>query len=224
MDPNQVNLDIFEKGEGIPIVYTHGWADDRTAWDGVIQSLGESVRNIAWSIRGHGESDAPPSGNYTRDHTLGDLTQIVDMADDPVVLVGHSLGGYLSLAFCLQHPDRVKALVLIAAGPGFRKEETREQWNAFVRDGAKKMDIPEGSEEAALHVDSWVIDSLEEITVPVLVIVGENDKRFAASMAVFEKYLDVRASVIVSGAGHSVHQKYSSDVGSAIQSFLSDIA
>ena len=70
-----------------------------------------------------------------------------------------------------------------------------------------KMDIPEGSEEAALHIDSWVIDSLGEITSPVLVIVGEKDKRFAASMAVFEKYLDVRSSVIVPEAGHSVHRK-----------------
>ena len=59
------------------------------------------------------------------------------------------------------------------------------------------MDIPDGSEEAALHVDSWVIDSLDQITVPVLLIVGENDKRFAPSIAVFEKYLDVKASGIV---------------------------
>ena len=221
MDTNKVNIDVFESGEGIPIIYTHGWADDRTAWDGVIQLLSEGFRNIAWSIRGHGESDAPPPGNYTRDHTLGDLTQIVDMANSPVVLVGHSLGGYLSLAFCLKHPEKVKALVLIAAGPGFRKEETREQWNASVRASAKEMDIPDGSEEAALHIDSWVIDSLSEISAPVLVIVGENDKRFAASMAVFQKYLDVRESVVVPGAGHSVHRKYSSAVGSAIQRFLS---
>ena len=146
------------------------------------------------------------------------------MADEEVVLVGHSLGGYLSLAFCLQHPDRVKALVLIAAGPGFRKEETRNQWNDSVRASAKKMDIPEGSEEAAVHIDSWVIDSLGEITSPVLVIVGEKDKRFAASMAVFEKYLDVRSSVIVPEAGHSVHRKNPQAVAQAIQDFLSNIS
>ena len=117
-----------------------------------------------------------------------------------------------------------KALVLIAAGPGFRKEETRNQWNDSVRASAKKMDIPEGSEEAALHIDSWVIDSLGEITSPVLVIVGEKDKRFAASMAVFEKYLDVRSSVIVPEAGHSVHRKNPQAVAQAIQDFLSNIS
>jgi pimeloyl-ACP methyl ester carboxylesterase len=154
---------------------------------------------------------------------LNDLERVVEMADDQVVLVGHSLGGYLSLAFCLQHPNRVKALVLIGAGPGFRKEETRNQWNASVKSSAKTMDIPEGSEEAALHVDSWVIDSLGEITVPVLVIVGERDKRFAASMAVFEKYLDVKASIVVPETGHSVHRKNPQAVAQAIESFLSEI-
>ena len=223
MDKTQINLDVLDTGKGVPIVYTHGWADDRTAWDGVIQSLGEDIRNISYSIRGHAESDAPLPGNYTRDHTLDDLTRIVDTAAGPVVLAGHSLGGYLSLAFCLQHPDQVQALVLIAAGPGFRKQETREQWNTSVRTSAKKMDIPDGSEEAALHVDSWVIDSLDQITVPVLLIVGENDKRFAPSIAVFEKYLDVKASVVVPGAGHSVHRKYPSEVGSAIKTFFSAI-
>ena len=203
MNDHQINLDTSKTGNGVPLIYTHGWADDRTAWDGVIDSIGDDVSHIPWSIRGHGESDAPPPGNYTRTHTLNDLERVVEMADDQVVLVGHSLGGYLSLAFCLQHPNRVKALVLIGAGPGFRKEETRNQWNASVKSSAKTMDIPEGSEEAALHVDSWVIDSLGEITVPVLVIVGERDKRFET--------------------GHSVHRKNPQAVAQAIESFLSEI-
>ena len=85
------------------------------------------------------------------------------------------------------------------------------------------MDIPEGSEGAALHVDSWVIDSLSEIKVPTLVIVGEYDKRFAASMAVFEKYLNVKTSLVVEDAGHLVHSKKPEVVGEAIQQFLLNI-
>ena len=55
-------------------------------------------------------------------------------------------------------------------------------------------------------------------------IVGERDKRFAASMAVFEKYLDVKASVVVPEAGHSVHRKNPQAVAQAIESFLSEIS
>ncbi len=106
------------------------------------------------------------------------------------------------------HPDQVAGLILIAAGPGFRKDEAREQWNASVDASAAKLDLPEGSEVISKHVDSWVIDHLGDITAPALVIVGEHDKRFAASAAVFAK--DPRravASVVVPDAGHSVHRK-----------------
>ena len=216
-------LDVEDSGQGPTIIFTHGWADNRNAWDGVISYLGPKVRSVSWSIRGQGNSEAPPPGQYTRDHTLGDLKTIIPDTTDKVVLAGHSLGGYLSLAYCLKYPEEVRGLILVAAGPGFRKKETREQWNLSVTEGAKKMDIPEGSEGAALHVDSWVIDSLSEIKVPTLVIVGEYDKRFAASMAVFEKYLNVKTSLVVEDAGHSVHSKKPEVVGEAIQQFLLNI-
>ena len=46
-----------------------------------------------------------------------------------VVAGGLSLGGYLSLEFCLAHPDRVAGLVLCDTGPGYRRDETRQRWN-----------------------------------------------------------------------------------------------
>ena len=59
-------LDIHDSGAGSTIVFTHGWTDNRNAWDGVISNLEDQTRCIAWSIRGHGESFAPPPGQYTR--------------------------------------------------------------------------------------------------------------------------------------------------------------
>ena len=144
-------------------------------------------------------------------------------AGTPAVLAGHSLGGYLSLAYALNKPDDVCGLVLAAAGPGFRKDEARQQWNASVDASAKKFDVPQGSEIISKHYDSWVIDSLGEIDVPALVIVGERDKRFAASAALFEKYLDVRTSVVVPDASHRVHRDQPVVVASAIREFLASL-
>ena len=45
---------------------------------------------------------------------------------------GHSLGGYLSLAFHLAHPERVAALVLIDTGPGYRSDDGRQKWNRMA--------------------------------------------------------------------------------------------
>lgn len=214
---DQIDLDITESGTGTPIVFTHGWTDTKEAWASTISELGDEVHSIAWDLRGHGGSAAPPPGNYTREDGLADLNRVVELGGEPVVLVGHSLGGYLSLAYALLHPEKVRGLVLVAAGPGFRNPETREQWNANVDTSAAKFEVPEGSEMIAKHVDSWVIDNLGEITAPALVIVGEHDKRFAASAAVFEKYLDVRSSVVVPDAGHSVHRKHGAAVAAEIK-------
>ena len=168
-------LDIHDSGFGSTIVFTHGWTDNRNAWDGVITNLDDQARCIAWSIRGHGKSFAPPPGQYTRDHTLSDLKAVTDMSEKKVILAGHSLGGYLSLAHCLLYPEEVEALILVGAGPGFRKKESINQWNSSVIESAKKLDLPEGSEATALHTDAWVIDGLSEIKVPTLVVVGEHD-------------------------------------------------
>ena len=216
-------LDIHDSGFGSTIVFTHGWTDNRNAWDGVITNLDDQARCIAWSIRGHGKSFAPPPGQYTRDHTLSDLKAVTDMSEKKVILAGHSLGGYLSLAHCLLYPEEVEALILVGAGPGFRKKESINQWNSSVIESAKKLDLPEGSEATALHTDAWVLDALSEIKVPTLVVVGEHDKRFRVSMSVFEKYLNVKSSVVIEDAGHSVHRKKPLEVAVAIKNFLAEI-
>lgn len=220
---DSVHLDVAEQGEGPSVVFTHGWIDDRHVWDGVVDALAADAHNVTWSLRAHGDSDAPPPGNYTRDHALADLASAAERATSPAVFAGHSLGGYLSLAHALLHPEQVRGLVLVAAGPGFRKDEARQQWNDSVDASAKKFEVPAGSEEISKHVDSWVIDHLADISAPTLVIVGEHDKRFAASAAVFEKYLDVRSSVVVPDAGHSVHRKHPEPVAAAIRDFLAEL-
>jgi len=204
-------------------VFTHGWADERSVWDGAIAALGDSAHSVSRDLRGHGESDVPLPGNYTRDHALADMERIVTGAGTPAVLVGHSLGGYLALAYTLLHPEQVAGLVLVAAGPGFRKDEAREQWNENVDVSAQKLGVPEGSEYISRHVDSWVIDSLGDIKVPTMVLVGEYDKRFQASAAVFGKYMDVRSNVVVPDAGHGVHKKKPDDIAAAITELIAQL-
>ncbi|NNF53189.1 MAG: alpha/beta hydrolase [Acidimicrobiales bacterium] len=199
-----------------PIVFTHGWVDNSTVWNSVRRELGDRT-TMAWDLRGHGQSDSPPPGEYGREAVLADLQHVLGQFDKPVVLAGHSLGGYLSLAYTLQHPEQVAGLALIASGPGFRNADAREQWNRAVDLSAAKLDLPAGSEEISKHTDSWVLDELGTITAPTVVIVGENDKRFQPAMKVFEAKLNVIHSAVIGGAGHSVHRKYPGPVAAAIR-------
>ena len=105
------------------------------------------------------------------------------------MLGGLSLGGYLSLAFYLAHPERVAALVLADTGPGFRNDEARQRWN----DRAYRAGRPAGRKAVATRRrpslalaargmlaqrDASVIDSLPQVNVPTLVLVGAEDSAF----------------------------------------------
>ena len=214
-----VQLHVVDKGQGPAYLFIHGWLNDATVWDGIIDEMSTDARCIAVDLRGHGQSEAAGAGNYGRPLVLDDLRRVLDERGiDQAVLVGHSLGGYLALALAIEDPERVAGLGLVAAGPGFRNPETREQWNDSVRATAADRDIPEGMEVISMHVDAMVMDRLGEIQVPACVVVGARDKRFLASADVFEKYLDVRARHIIDDMGHMVHVKAPVEVAAALRS------
>jgi len=208
---------------GHPVVATTGWANDRRVWSPMVDDLAANHSVTTWDLRGHGDSEAPAPGEYTRAHALGDLTAVLDHAGRPAVLMGHSLGGYLSLAHAVDHPDEVAGLVLVATGPGFRKAEAREQWNASVRASMEKLDLPVGADELSMHTDAHVIDHLADIEVPVLVLLGEHDARFAASASLFERDLNVRETVVVPDTGHMVHVKAPTECAAAVRRFLAGL-
>jgi len=208
---------------GHPVVATTGWANDRRVWSPMVDDLAATHSVTTWDLRGHGDSEAPAPGEYTRAHALGDLTAVLDHAGRPAVLMGHSLGGYLSLAHAVDHPDDVAGLVLVATGPGFRKAEAREQWNASVRASMEKLDLPAGADELSMHTDAHVIDHLADIEVPVLVLLGEHDARFAASASLFERDLNVRETVVVPDTGHMVHVKAPTECAAAVRRFLAGL-
>ena len=210
--------------DGPPIIATTGWANDRSVWTPMVDDLSVDHAVTTWDLRGHGASAAAPPGEYTRAHALGDLAAVLDLAGRPAVLMGHSLGGFLSLAHAVDHPEDVAGLVLVATGPGFRKVEVREQWNESVRAAAAGMDLPPGVEEISMHHDAHVIDHLAEVQAPVLVLLGERDVRFAASAALFQRDLDVHESVVVADMGHMVHVKAPAECAAAVRRFMAGLA
>lgn len=74
-----------------------------------------------------------------------------------------------------------------------------------------------------MHHDAHVIDHLAEVSVPVLVLLGERDTRFAASAALFERDLDVRETVVVPDMGHMVHVKAPGECAAAVRRFMAGL-
>ena len=86
------------------------------------------------------------------------------------------------------------------------------------------LDLPPGVEEISMHHDAHVIDHLAEVQVPVLVLLGERDTRFAASAALFQRDLDVHESVVVADMGHMVHVKAPAECAAAVRRFMAGLA
>ncbi|MFP5328471.1 MAG: alpha/beta fold hydrolase [Acidimicrobiia bacterium] len=186
---------------GPVVVCTHGVGDDSTTWsEVVVQLAGDGHRVTSWDLRGHGQSGE--FDDYSRDAALSDLESIVRSTGQPAVLVGHSLGGYLSLALAITQPSLVRGLVLVATGPGYRNDEAREQWNQWLRDNFEPHKAQLGAQPDAL-----VIDRLDEVKAPARLVVGTNDKRYHAGMEYLAKKLSTDV-VMVDGARHHVQQSH----------------
>ena len=199
------------------MIFTHGWKDSSAAWTALVDQLGGSGNT--WDLPYHGGSGPLTKPDQPAHAQLLELLdQQVTESGSPVVLVGHSLGGYLSLAYTLEHPDKVAGLVLVATGPGFKRDEPRAAWNQWARDNADP-DHP-GQELVVFQHDSSVIDGLEQITVPTLVIQGARDTQYDGARKVFEARLVDVESVVIEGGGHNVHRKMPDALAPLIEDFL----
>jgi len=119
-------------GEGIPLVFSCGYCTTHENWRPQVEPLVEAgARVILHDFRGHGLSEAPGEQSaYSMDQVIDDLGRILDWAapDQPAVLAGHSFGGLASLHLAARHPERVRALVLLGTGPGFKNPEAAQKW------------------------------------------------------------------------------------------------
>ncbi|MCK9897292.1 alpha/beta hydrolase [Frankia sp. AgB32] len=120
--PSEGLSDSGDDGTMVPVVLVHGIAGSAADWAAVAPNLATNRRVIAYDQRGHGASGPAPGGrpDYTFDLLLADLGVVVDSLDAKRIdLVGHSMGGVISLRYALDHPDRVRSLVLVdtAAAP-----------------------------------------------------------------------------------------------------------
>jgi pimeloyl-ACP methyl ester carboxylesterase len=96
------------------VVFVHSLAGNSTHWSNQLEHLRRTRRAVAFDVRGHGRSEPPKDSNYTIAAMAGDVAAVVDtLGLDRFVLVGHSMGGGVALAYAGNYPDRVAGLVLV---------------------------------------------------------------------------------------------------------------
>ena len=139
---------LFGPPDGVtPLLLTHGFSASSVMWQPNIAALAAARPVITWDLRGHGSSDAPEDpARYSAEACVADMAALLDACGTArVVAGGLSLGGFLSLEFCLACPDRVAGLVLCDTGPGYRRDEARQRWNDQAIALAERLEIGRAS-------------------------------------------------------------------------------
>jgi len=241
-----VNLYYETHGEGPVILLTHGYSATAEMWRGQIAALSKDHKLVLWDMRGHGRSDYPSDqSEYSEDKTVADMAALLDAVGARQAIIGGlSLGGYMSLAFHATHPERVKALLIIDTGPGYKKDDAREGWNRnalktaerYETDGLGLLSGGSAERRTARHRDASglaraargmltqknarVIESLPGIKVPAIVIVGEKDTPFLAASDYMAAKIPGAQKAVIPNAGHAANIDNPDAFNTAVVKFL----
>jgi pimeloyl-ACP methyl ester carboxylesterase len=121
-DGIEINLATWE-GAGKPILCVHGITANCRCWDVLAAALAPEYRVLAMDLRGRGRSDKPPEG-YALEYHLRDINCLLDdLGIDRAVIMGHSLGAFIGLAFAAENRDRVDRLILVDGGGDLSKAQ-----------------------------------------------------------------------------------------------------
>lgn len=121
-----VQLYYEEFGKGFPVVFLHGFPFDHTIWEPLVPLMTDKARLILPDLRGHGRSPVP-DGIYSMRLLAEDVLNLMNtLKIDTAILVGHSMGGYASLAFAQAYPHRLAGLGLVCTQAGADVPERRQ--------------------------------------------------------------------------------------------------
>jgi len=114
-DGIQIQLAVWE-GSGKTILSIHGLTANSRFWDCLASALSPAHKVIAMDLRGRGLSEKPPAGYSIEHHCRDILALLNDLGLKRIVLMGHSLGAFISLVFAAKHPQKVDRLILVDGG------------------------------------------------------------------------------------------------------------
>ncbi len=248
IDRNGVEIHYEIEGEGPLVLLTHGFTASTVMWKSNVPALVEAgYRVLTWDMRGHGRSASPDDlSHYSTDLTVGDIDALLDTASaSSAVIAGMSLGGCMSLAYYMAHPGRVRALMLIDTGPGFKNDEARARWNDRARargDDLATRGKPALSMSSEAHLQEQnfaglkraaygmltqqnadAINALPLIKVPTLVVVGDRDEPFLAASDYMAAKIPGAAKVVIKDAGHASNVDQPKAFNEAVIAFLQRI-
>jgi pimeloyl-ACP methyl ester carboxylesterase len=215
----------LKAGRGSPVVLLHGGASDSRDWTETMPALSQSYTLYAPDMLGYGLTDRDKPGYYLSEFVDFTLDFIQKLGLDSVALVGHSIGGRVCLEIALQHPEKVRRLVLINS-VGFAR---LARWGTFLGAAAwairevmgRRQPYPRFLTRDGEDKDWRCLDKLTTLKVPTLIIWSSRDPYYPLKEAIQAKHLipGVRFEIFP-GYGHAPHAKQRDYFNNLLLSYL----
>lgn len=117
-DGSTIHVEFYGSDQAPTLILTHGWGPDSLVWYYAKKQLTDQFRVIVWDLPGLGKSEKPKNRDYSTEKYAHDLNAVISLAgNQPVILLGHSMGAMILLTFCRLFPEqlerRVAGLILV---------------------------------------------------------------------------------------------------------------
>jgi pimeloyl-ACP methyl ester carboxylesterase len=163
-----IEISYYDEGKGSPILLIHGFAGSKQYWDKIIPKVASEYRVIALDLPGHGDSDMSKD-NYSIEDMAGTVKELLDQLDlNKVTMFGHSLGGYITLAFAEMYPHYLNGYSLVHSTANPDSEEAKEAREAnakkiqeegagpFIEGLSRKLFSPKNTEINSTDIEETV--------------------------------------------------------------------
>jgi len=217
-----MEIHVERSGAGASLVFLHGLGASTRTWDACRDQLANRYEVILVDLPGHGQSSGGDDpADYTRDRALEHLDTLFAEVGQPVVLVGHSLGGYLTLAYAATRPGVLRGAVVLNTGPGYRDPVKRDDWNARSRRNWHRFGVTESVAELNLQLDSVVMDQAADISTPTLFLAGDADRpEYTGAGQYLQRKMPNCRLIVIPGGDHTMHESQAPAVAAEIDSFV----
>jgi pimeloyl-ACP methyl ester carboxylesterase len=122
-----------DTGKGTSIVLLHGFLENQSMWDKYITTFSKKNRIITIDLLGHGETECLGYVHTMEDNADAVHAVLAELRIRKVILVGHSMGGYVALAFAELYPEYVKGIALLNSTARADSEERRVNRDRAIR-------------------------------------------------------------------------------------------
>jgi pimeloyl-ACP methyl ester carboxylesterase len=119
------SISYSDTGKGTAIVLLHGFLENQSMWDNYIQTFSKKNRVITIDLLGHGETECLGYVHSMEDNADAVHVVLAELRIRKAILVGHSMGGYVALAFAELYPEYLKGLVLLNSTARADSEERK---------------------------------------------------------------------------------------------------